>query len=606
MENEPQTRIPFRDQLGMLATYLRPQRGVVALLGALLLGSIGLQLYSPQIMRQFIDSATAGAADRALIIAAGMFLVVALVQQATTVWATYLSENIGWTATNAVRGDLLAHCLGLDPSFHKGRTPGELIERIDGDATVLSNFFSQLVLQVAANLVLLVGVLVILWAIDGRIGLLLTGFALVLLLAMRSMHNLAWPRWKVARQRTAELFGFIEERLAGTEDIRSSGAQPYTMRRLYQHLGDQYRSQMQARLASRLVWTTSDLLRTVAGAATLVLGAQLFRSEELTIGTIYSITFYLGLLWRPLMQITRQAEDFQKAGAGIARIHELFQTQSALTDTGRASLPDGPLSVTFRDVRFAYATDEEPVIEELSFHLPPGRVLGLLGRTGSGKTTLTRLLFRLYDTLDGSIEVGGVALPDVPLAELRRRVGIVTQEVQLFHATVRDNLTLFDPSISDGRILEAIGTLGLRPWFEGLPEGLDTELAAGGGGVSAGEAQLLAFTRIFLRDPGLVILDEASSRLDPATEQLIERAVDRLLRDRTAIIIAHRLHTVHRADEILILEGGRALEHGDRRKLLADNNSRFSALLRTGVQADAGDDPGVGAPTSAPLPEARA
>jgi ABC-type multidrug transport system fused ATPase/permease subunit len=161
---------------------------------------------------------------------------------------------------------------------------------------------------------------------------------------------------------------------------------------------------------------------------------------------------------------------------------------------------------------------------------------------------------------------------------------MVTQDVQLFEATVRDNLTLFDDSIPDERIVRALVDLGLHHWYQSLPEGLDTILGPGGSGLSAGEAQLLAFTRVFLRDPGLVILDEASSRLDPATEQLIERAVDKLLQHRTGIIIAHRLDTIHRADEILILEHGRIREHGERERLLRDPHSRFNALLKTGIE----------------------
>jgi ABC-type multidrug transport system fused ATPase/permease subunit len=571
----------------MLGTYLRPQGRRVGLLALLLLGSIGLQLLNPQILRRFIDSARQGAADETLAVAAGLFLLVALVQQASAVSATYLSETIGWTATNALRAELLRHCLRLDPSFHKTRTPGELIERIDGDATALANFFSQLVIQVAGNLVLLVGVLILLWGTDWRIGLLMTVFSGIVLLALNRIQALAQPMWKVARQRSAELYGFIEERLAGTEDIRSSGAQPYTMRRLYQHMGDQLRDERRARLTGRLVWTTSDLFFTLAGAAVFLLAARLFWRGGLSIGTIYATTFYIGLIRRPLTQITRQAEDFQKASAGIARIEELLSTRSAIDEGGHIPLPAGPLSVAFRGVRFNYHLEGEPVIDDLSFPLPAGRVLGVLGRTGSGKTTLTRLLFRLYDPRAGAIELGGVDLREAPLQELRRRVGMVTQEVQLFHATVRNNLTLFDARYSDEQILAAIDTLGLRPWFEKLPEGLGTLLASGGSGLSPGEAQLLAFTRIFLRDPGLVILDEASSRLDPATEQLIERAVDHLLADRTGIIIAHRLHTVHRADDILILEGGSVAEYGDRRDLLRDPESRFSQLLRTGLEEGA-------------------
>jgi ATP-binding cassette subfamily B protein len=220
--------------------------------------------------------------------------------------------------------------------------------------------------------------------------------------------------------------------------------------------------------------------------------------------------------------------------------------------------------------------------------LEPGTVLGLLGRTGSGKTTLTRLLFRLYDPDEGMVRLGkhgsAMDLRQVSLADLRRRVGMVTQNIQLFHATVRDNLTFFDDRIPDEQILEVLQSVGLEAWLRALPDGLDTELESGGGGLSAGEAQLLAFTRIFLQDPGLVILDEASSRLDPATEHLIERAVDRLVQGRTTIIIAHRLGTVQRADEILILDNGRVAEHGPRDALASDPVSRFCSLMHTGLE----------------------
>jgi ABC-type multidrug transport system fused ATPase/permease subunit len=232
--------------------------------------------------------------------------------------------------------------------------------------------------------------------------------------------------------------------------------------------------------------------------------------------------------------------------------------------------------------------EKDLVLRDVSFHLKPGRVVGLLGRTGSGKTTLTRLVFRLYDPDLGSITLGAedgmVDVRRTQVQELRRRIGMVTQNIQLFHATVRENLTFFDDSIPDARILEAVSDLGLDDWFKALPNGLDTELESGGGGLSAGEAQLLAFTRIFLRDPGLIILDEATSRLDPATESLIERAVDKLVRNRSAIIVAHRLGTVQRADDILILENGRTIEYGERAHLAEDPSSRFYHLLETGLE----------------------
>ena len=211
-------------------------------------------------------------------------------------------------------------------------------------------------------------------------------------------------------------------------------------------------------------------------------------------------------------------------------------------------------------------------------------MLGLLGRTGSGKTTLARLIFRLYDPRSGCIEINGEDVRNASLETLRRNIAIVTQDVQLFRASVRDNLTFFDRSVSDAQILNTLEELELSEWYRSLPKGLDTELDTGSRSLSAGEAQLLAFTRVFLRNPGLVILDEASSRLDPATEQRLERAIDKLLQNRTAIIIAHRLGTVQRADEIMILDRGTVSEYGNRKQLAADANSRFYQLLQTGME----------------------
>jgi ATP-binding cassette subfamily B protein len=207
------------------------------------------------------------------------------------------------------------------------------------------------------------------------------------------------------------------------------------------------------------------------------------------------------------------------------------------------------------NVTFGYNDDD--VLHDFSLSLKPGHLLGLLGRTGSEKTTITRLLLRLYDPREGSIQLSGSDVRAITLEELRGRVGMVNQNVQLFRGTLRQNLTLFDPSISDDAIIPAHQELGLYDRVNGLEDGLDTELKSDGAGLSAGEAQLLSLARIFLRDPGLVILDEASSRLDPVTEARLERASGKLLENRTGIIIAHRLDTVNRTDDILILDDGR-------------------------------------------------
>ena len=597
-------RIPLKQYWNLLVNYLESQWPRALLLSVLLFSSIGLQLVNPQIMRHFIDTAQSGGASETLLRVALLFIGVALVQQVASVLATYVSENVAWTATNALRADLAEHCLCLDMSFHNAHTPGEMIERVDGDVTALSNFFSQFVIQVLGNALLLVGVLALLFREDWRVGLALTGFALLALFILGRFRNVAVPHWTAERQASADLFGFLEERLSGTEDIRSNGAEAYVMRHFYRLMRELMQRSLKAALMVNILLNTSFLSFALGNAVAFVVGAWLFQERVLTIGTVYITFHYTTMLERPIRQITRQMEDLQKAGAGITRIQELFYRQSKIQDLAASlpegsALPRGALAVEFQDVSFGYddavsSGDSKPsdngkdtVLRDLSFRLPPGTVLGLLGRTGSGKTTLTRLLFRLYDPDSGVIRLGAAVLTDihqVPLTDLRQRIGMVTQNIQLFHATVRDNLTFFDDSIPDERILHVIHELGLSKWYESLPEGLDTELESGGGGLSAGEAQLLAFMRIFLQDSGLVILDEASSRLDPATEHLIERAVDKLVQNRTAIIIAHRLGTVQRADEIMILEDGCIGEYGARSKLASDPNSRFYSLLQTGLE----------------------
>lgn len=254
----------------------------------------------------------------------------------------------------------------------------------------------------------------------------------------------------------------------------------------------------------------------------------------------------------------------------------------AVLDGPGVTLPKGPLGVTFDRINFGY-NETEPVLHDVSFDLVPGRVLGLIGRTGSGKTTITRLLFRLYDPTAGRVNLGGRDIREARVADLRDEIAMVTQDVRLFHGTVRDNLTFYDTSISDDRLVNVIDELGLGRWFRGLPNGLDSVLQ-GDGGLSAGEAQMLAFVRVFLREPRVVILDEATSRLDRSTERLIEIAVDKLVQNRTVIIIAHQLTTLERCDEIMVLDNGRIIEHGDRTRLAEDPSTRFHELLQTGLE----------------------
>lgn len=579
--------IPVRAYWRLLRHYLRPLRTRVIALWVLLLTGIAFQVVNPQLIRSFIDRALDGSEPSELLGLAAAFILLAVGHQALNVAATYFAEHVGWTATNEMRADLAEHLLDLDMSFHKGTSPGELIERVDGDVTTLSNFFSKFVIHVAGNLVLLVAVVVLLWREHPWIGIGMTGFALVAMVAMIGMQTVAIPWWKAVRAKRAEFFGFLGEQLGGTEDIRANGAVPYMIHRFTVVHREWLPLEVRGRFGFAVMWGTSIGVYIFGLAMVFWLGSVLLSDGAITIGSVYLVFHYTDMLRHPVEQIRTQMEDLQKAGAGIERVQELFAATTRLPEEGDRTLPAGALGIEISGVDFSYHDDDsdgEIVLRGLDLELEAGKVIGLLGRTGSGKSTLARLLTRLYDPTVGEIRFGGIPLPNVERNDRRARIGMVTQEVQLFRATVRDNLTFFDESIADDRIWAVLEDLGIGGWVRSLPDQLDTMLESGSGGLSAGQAQLLAFARIFLRDPGLVILDEASSRLDPATEALIERAVDRLLEGRTGVIIAHRLATVDRADDILILEDGRVVEHGRRAALAADESSRFSGLLRTGME----------------------
>ncbi|MDV3351215.1 ABC transporter ATP-binding protein [Leptothoe sp. LEGE 181152] len=559
--------------------YLRPQRRRVVWMAMALLASIGLQVLNPQILRYFIDTALAGGAQQRLIMVALGFMGISLARQGLAIAATYIGETLAWSATNQLRLDLAQHCLSLDLAFHKTHTPGELVERVDGDVDALSRFFSQFVLQVVGNGLLVLGILSVLWFEDWRAGLGLSLFALASFGLLTRLQAIAVAPWRVYREISAEFYGFVVEHLSGLEDIRANGAVSYVMNRCYRILRRWLAAFHRARFTSTLLWGGTVGLFTLGNAISLSLGAYLWYQNAITIGTVYLLFYYTTQLQEPIERIREELEQFQQAAASFQRIQDLLSYRSRQHPGGQAALPQGALSIEFENVRFGYE-ENEATLQNLTFHLPAGQILGVLGRTGSGKSTLARLLLRFYDIQQGEILLGGVNISQVPLQELPHHVGLVTQDVQIFQTTVRNNLTFFNPHILDQQILATLDELGLVPWLEGLPQGLDTNLGADSGGLSAGQAQLLAFARVFLKDPGLVILDEASSRLDPLTEQLIEQAVDRLLLNRTGIIIAHRLQTVERADQILILDNGEQVEYGDLNSLSRDPYSRFSSLLQ--------------------------
>jgi ABC-type multidrug transport system fused ATPase/permease subunit len=542
----------------------------------LLLGSIGLQLVIPLILRDFIDSAMAGSAVASLTTAGIAYLIAGILNQLLDAGASYLGTDIGWSATNRLREELTSHLFSLDMKFHNDTTPGEMIERVDGDVTAISEFISRFLVRLIAAGVLLTGVVIVCWFESRAMGLTITLYVVAVLAFLIRLRRVAVAAAEEERETSARLYGFIEERLAGVDDIRSLGAGRFTMTRFIPVMRDFYTRTTNAWRKRIMVWVSANTAFWAGDALALIVGVWLTVRGAVTVGTAFLILQYVQLVRRPIEQMTQELQELQKAAGGIIRIDQLRHLGSSIPD-GAQDLPAGPLGIEFDDVSFAY--EERGVLDGVSFTLAAGKSLGLLGRTGGGKSTLTRLIARLYDPDRGVVRVGGHDLRSLRSESLRRSVGVVTQDVQLFEATVRDNLTFFADR-PDEEVLSVLERVGLGPWIGQL--GLDKRLGAGGQGLSAGEQQLLAFARVFLQDPGVVILDEPSSRLDPVTEMLLATATERLYAGRTVVIIAHRLETVRTADEIMVVDAGRIVEHGSRQALAADPTTRYAALLVTG------------------------
>ena len=297
------------------------------------------------------------------------------------------------------------------------------------------------------SLLFLAGVLILVAREDWRIGIALTGFVVIAIIVYNLTRNIAVPIYAAEREGYSRLFGFLEERLTGIEDLRTNGGIDYTMDRFYDVNRDVYDRAVKAHVMGEVLQTISGVLFALGIALTMGMGIYLYRIEAFTIGTAYLVVHYTMMLRGPLIMIGRQMNELQRATAGFRRIEALYRTAPTIADGTEALPASGALDIDFDRVTFGY-TEDEPVLKDVSFQLTSGKSLGLLGRTGSGKTTITRLLFRFYEINSGHIRVGGKPIEKILLDDLRNQIGMVTQDVQLFNATVRENLTLFDPEIS--------------------------------------------------------------------------------------------------------------------------------------------------------------
>ena len=568
-----------------LAALLRPDSRRWVGLGLLVALASGLSLAGPLVVRRIVDLASAGTTAGQLTSLAFVYLGLAVATQLILVAVSWFATVTAWHTTNQIRLQLAGHVLGLDHEFHRRHTPGELIQRVDGDVTSVSDFLGRVVPKAVGAAAMVIGMVLVLAVVDWRLAVGASIYVtLSAALIVRGRHR-AVGEASDEMGAYAALYGGIEERLTAAEDLRGNGAGAHAMWRFVEESAATMHSSVRRESAFLRLWWAVQGSVAVGSSLSLVTGALLVTSGSITVGTAFLMFQYVLLLERPLEDVVQQLETVQKANGAMVRVIDLLAIRPTILDNGTTSPAAGPLSVTFDDVSFEYERDDgERVLRNISLSIGAGRSIGVVGRTGSGKTTLSRLVLRLVEATHGQLRLGDVPIADLPISELRNRVAMIPQEVELFSGSIRDNVTLFDPSPTDQQVEHALARVGLSTLVAG---GIGRQLGAGGAGLSAGEAQLLALARVWLRNPDLVVLDEATARVDPETEAQLEAAIAELMKGRTALVIAHRLSTLRHVDEIVVLDHGKIVEHGDRKRLMGDDSSRFHHLLELALEETA-------------------
>ncbi len=576
---------PSGNRWRALVALLLPDRKRWLSLGALVAAQSALGLAGPIVIRRIIDSVGEGATSGDVVRLALVFLAIAVAGQLVSLLVAWFATVAAWRTSNDLRLSMTRHVLTLDHEFHRTHTPGELIQRVDGDVTSVSDFLGKVVPKALGAVFLVLGMWVVLAVIDWRLALGMLAFLALAVTAVVATRHRAIDEADAEMGDHAKLYGGIEERLTATEDLRSLGAIDYALDRFIDESEAIYDSSVRRERAFLVMWWSVQGSLVVGVVVALLGGTALVRSGAISLGTAFLLFQYVLALSTPLEDVVHQLETVQKANGAMQRVARLRAIRPAIVDAGTTSPPTGPLSLRLSDVTFDYG-DDQPALVDVDLDLPAGRTLGVVGRTGSGKTTFSRLVLRLTEATGGTVALGGVPIAEIPGAELRRRVALIPQEVELFSGSVRDNVTLFDDGPSDESVAAALAAVGLHQLAGG---DLHRQLGAAGEGLSAGESQLLALARVWLRQPDLIVLDEATARVDPATEADIDAAVAELLRGRTAVVIAHRLSTLQALDEIVVFEEGRVVEHGERAALVDDSASRFRQLLELSLEAPGAD-----------------
>ena len=500
---------------------------------------------------------------------------------------TYNVQAVGQRLTARIRDDLFRHAMALSLRFHDRTPVGKLLTRLTSDVDALAEVFGSGAVGVLADLVTLMVIAATMIAIEWRLGVLLLAAQLPVVLGILWLQRRYRRANYRVREELSQLNADLQENLQGLEVVQMFRREAANSAR-FATTTSAYRQAVtgtilyDSAISAFIEWVALSAVAVVLG-----LGGWMVTAGAMGLGTLTTFILYSQRLFDPLRQLAERFTQIQGGLTAVERIGELLEEPIEIEDRGVAASVAATSAgeVVFEHVSFAYRPDD-PILTDLCFRIAAGEHVALVGPTGSGKTTVIRLLCRLYEPQQGRILLDGVDIRELPISRLRERLGVVLQDTFLFSGNVADNLRL-DAPISDQALAQTCRELGLDPLLRRLPEGLATELRERGGNLSSGERQLLAVARVAIRNPSVLVMDEATAFMDPATEATLQRDLERLLDRRTAIVIAHRLATVEAADRILVLQRGRLVEQGNHRELRAAGGlyARLADLQDKGLAA---------------------
>ena len=478
------------------------------------------------------------------------------------------------TALANLRVRAFRHVHDLSVLHQQGQRRGSLVSRVTSDVDQLSVFMQWGGVLGLVSLGQLVVATVVMAVYSWQLTLLVLVCFIPLGFAVKFFARRLAHVYGIVRERVGDVLAAVGESVVGAPTVRAYGVRARTAARLDRAIDRHYRAQVDAQRTTAAVYVSGEFVAAVANAAVVVVGVLLGIGGHISAGTLVAFLFLVTLFVAPVQTASEVLNEAQNAVAGFRRVLDVLDTQPDVQDPAVAdpasarTLPPGPLDVAFDHVGFAYAPGARKALDDVDLTIAPRTRVAIVGETGSGKTTFAKLVTRLMDPTEGRVLLGGVPLTEVAFSSLRERVVMVPQDGFLFDASVADNVRYGRPGLTDAQITVAFDELGLGDWVQGLGAGVATPVGQRGESLSAGERQLVAVARAYVADPDLLVLDEATSAVDPATEMRLTRALDALTTGRTTVTIAHRLSTAERADEVLVVDAGRVVQRGSHAELV--------------------------------------